>query len=450
MSTKEWLERTNGGWTATRSSALKSVDNALADYHINPSPKNKEVLKARLGAWIKNLGDSWKTDDRNKNHAVENLLDQLDGNTNVLRPAEQRAVAFVRDAGDGHSALLTQLFGGQKLILRGEYLKALRTTKFDLGRNVALTGYDIAQLTPGAMARAKDIAQSTSAAMARAREFVKSIVPPEHHSTVFDLLSAHMPTFMTDLAKSMTPFLGVATSALSTAVSMAKVGRDEYRVYRASECQSRALCVKDPALAIRGLLTILERECEREWDQLKINGAAFATKLTLTLTGVGGAIASPITGLTETFAKLVLYLQELVVDLDEANKGNEMMALRTSVDPKVPPRPNIGSNVLEECPLLAAYLICCAPTSAMLSVVFKDFSQRGWLDKLEYEVQKCLVPLREQAGRVVREHRFIIEKLYRHPGCLEVNKAMLKDMEKRVGLADRRGDFSGRGPSAAT
>jgi hypothetical protein len=57
MSLKTWMDQTNAGIFSVRSGTLKSVDQALGQYHTSSkSPADSERLQKALTAWITEKG----------------------------------------------------------------------------------------------------------------------------------------------------------------------------------------------------------------------------------------------------------------------------------------------------------------------------------------------------------------------------------------------------------
>ncbi len=79
MSYDRWMKYTYGGVTSIRSSELKAIDAALNRYQTAKNPANLDVLRKSIVGWIQKKGPGWKSSDRNKYHAVDDLYKQSMG-----------------------------------------------------------------------------------------------------------------------------------------------------------------------------------------------------------------------------------------------------------------------------------------------------------------------------------------------------------------------------------
>jgi hypothetical protein len=96
-------------------------------------------------------------------------------------------------------------------------------------------------------------------------------------------------------------------------------------------------------------------------------------------------------------------------------------------------------TIFQTCPLVGAYYVCCAPTSALVNQIYERWWQAEWRGDVERAVVKHLEPIRARARHVIREHRFVINELNRHPGVLMRNDAELEAMKKRMGKTGMEG-----------
>jgi hypothetical protein len=106
----------------------------------------------------------------------------------------------------------------------------------------------------------------------------------------------------------------------------------------------------------------------------------------------------------------------------------------------------VDGSIFDVCPLIGAYLILCVPTSVMVNTVFDRLSEHGWRGDVERTVERHIVPLQDQARRVVQASRFEIVALKNFPGMLTRNEKKLKEMEERKGKTGMVGFGSGNMP----
>jgi hypothetical protein len=429
MTHAQWMKLTYGGLTSIRSSQLKKVDSCLAEYHKSKTPANLDALQKALVGWMQKEGAKWKSSVRNKYGAVADLYKQVMGLPGVAKTAEGIvALSHVRDEA---RAIVTELFRGKTLDWRPGILKKLATTKSTALNNLRSFESNVNGVSHGAVRQAAQggahalrgqVFGAPSGSSGLAESFYQTLVPADLLGEVTALMARELPTFMKDLAASLTPFVGVITSGAGTFANVCKTVRDQYRLEQARMHHERSLSMGEPDKAIEGLISILERERTAQGARTAIGAAEFTGKLAGTLAD-GGTVTNAAIGLAANLANLTLLVLEVVRDVKERKEANKLMSSPRGVDAKV----------FTASPILGAYLICCAPTSVLVNTVFERFFEQGWRGEVERTVAKHIKPLGVQARRVVMEHRFWIPALQNFPGMLTVNKKKLKEMEQRKG-----------------
>jgi hypothetical protein len=429
MTHGQWMKLTYGGLTSIRSSELKKVDSALAEYHKSKTPGSLDALRKALVGWMQKEGAKWQSSVRNKFGAVAALYKQVMDLPGVAKTGQDIvALSHVRDES---RAIVTELFRGKTLDWRPGILKKLTATKFSALKNVHSVESNVNGVSHGAVRHAAqggvhalraDMFGAHHGSSSPAETFCRTLIPVELVADVTALMARELPTFMKDLAVSLTPFLGVMASGAGTFVSACKTARDQYRLYEARVHQERSLSIAEPEKAIEGLIRILERERTAQGARTAIGAAAFSGKLAGVLAD-GGTVTNAAIGLAASLANLTLLVLEIVRDVGERKEANKLMASPRAVDAKV----------FVASPIVGAYLICCAPTSVLVNTVFDRFFEQGWRGEVERTVQKHIGPLQAQARRVVIEHRFWIPALQNFPGLLTANKKKLKEMAAKNG-----------------
>ncbi|WP_254512683.1 hypothetical protein [Anatilimnocola floriformis] len=440
MTHAQWLKLTNGGVMSIRSSELRKIDKALEAYEKFRYPPNLETLRSAIVGWMQKEGSKWKTSVRNRFHAVDDLYKQAFDLPGIPKTAaDMVAVSHLRDES---RAIVTDLFRGKSLEWRPGILQKLMSTKFSVAKNLRAVGVNVNDLTGGAVARGvASIPGAVGGAMGggsgHASWFAQNLIPPEFFAEVMQVIMSELPTFMKDLAASLTPFVGVIASGGGALASACKTARDQYRMHEARVHKERSLAVDEPARAMEGLLRILERERDANGARTAIGTAEFTGKLAGVLAD-GGTATNAAIGLAASAANLALLILEIVRDVQEKAAANKLMASPLGVN----------SQLFAASPVTGAYLICCAPTSVLVNTVFDRFFQSGWKGDVERTVQKHIAPLQEQARRVIHEHRFWINGLQNFPGVLSVNKKKLDEMAARKGKTNMVGFGSDNMPAA--
>jgi len=234
-------------------------------------------------------------------------------------------------------------------------------------------------------------------------------------------LARVMPDFMKELVASMVPFAGVAVTGATAVYNGIRTMDSQYDLYKTRMHQSRSLSTDEPAAAINALIRILERERNYNGLSASVSATAFAGKLAGVLAD-GGTATNAAIGLAANVVKLTNIIRVIVRDVLEKREANRrMQGMR------------VDSEIFDVCPLVGAYLILCVPTSVMVNTVFDRLGEHGWRGDVERTVQRHIVPLQDQARRVVQENRFEIVALKNYPGMVARNEKKLKEMEERKG-----------------
>lgn len=418
----QWMKLTDGGFTSIRSSELRKLDKALATYEKSKKPADLDLLRRALVGWMQAKGANWKTSVRNKRGAVENLYKQvMDLPGKAKTGADIVALSHLRNES---RAIVTDLFCGKSLEFRPGFLQKLAVSKKSAVLNVSGAARDARSLLKPAVKGGLQAAGNGGGRMSGMSidSFCKLIIPADLHTDVMAVIAKELPGFMTELAKAVTPFLGVITAGGGALKSEATAARDEYRRSQAQTHLQFSLSSGEPRMAIQACVRLLERELQSSGAAAAIDTTAFAGKVAGFFADAGTATNAAI-GLVSSAAKLTLLIFEITRDVMERNDANKLMNSLDIVSPKV----------FDVCPIVGAYLVCCAPTSVMVNTVFDRFFDHGWREDVEYTVEKHIGPLREQARRVIHAHRFWIPALQNFPGVLQVNKKKLKEMAAKQG-----------------
>lgn len=408
----QWMKLTDGGFASTRSSELRKIDNALAAYEKSKNPADLDALHRALVGWMQAKGANWKTSVRNKRKAVETLYSQV-----IDLPGKSKTgagVVALSHLRNESRAIITDLFRGKSLEFRPGFLQKLAVTKKSAAINVSGVAKNTYTLLKPEIKRGMPGMSVDS--------FCKLIIPADLYADVMAVIAKELPGFMTELAKSVTPFLGVITTGGGALKDAAMAARGAYRRSEAKTHLQFSLSSGEPRIAIQACIRILERELQSHGASAAIGTTATAGKVAGFFADAGTATNAAI-GLAASAAKLTILIFEITRDVMERNQANKLMNSLDVVSPKV----------FDVCPIVGAYLVCCAPTSVLVNTIFDRFFGRGWREDVEYTVETHIGPLREQARRVIQEHRFFIPALQNYPSVLQVNKKKLKEMAAKNG-----------------
>jgi hypothetical protein len=335
---------------------------------------------------------------------------------------------------DESRAIVTDLFKGKTLEWRPGLLAKLNTrTKADkltLNVSIGSTAKDVNTLVKVARGGSGLVGSGGlvgggggGSAADVVKNICKALIPEDIFAEAWSKLLAEVPGFVTEFAASITPFLGVIATGGSAMWNGIKLARGQYRIHDARDHLENSLSADEPKKAIEALIRILERERNNLAAKTAIDATAFGGKLASVLAD-GGTATNAAIGLAATTAKIAVFIHAFVRDFRERKAANRLMGSGVAID---------GAELFDASPVAGAYLICCVPTSVMVNSIFDRFYEHGWRGEVEYAVRKHIEPLREQARRVVNEHRFWIPALQNYPGMVEKNKKKLKEMMNRKG-----------------
>jgi hypothetical protein len=437
------MKLTDGGLLSIRSSQLKAVDAALKTYETKPNPTNKDAIMRALVRWFQKEGPNWKNSVRNKSNAVDTLHRQLLG----IGPEKTgEGMVAISHARDESRAIVHDLFQGQKLVYRSGFWNKLagHGTFGKIGARITVTGVvtNANTLSGGAIVRGVKSAPGairgaitgpTGGSMNVqvqsphiAERLLRDIIPPDIFRDVMAGLVEVLPSFMTEWAAACAPFAGVITSGAGVVGSAVITLRAAWRMREGTIHGERTLSVDEPDKAMQAIVLMLDRERTYAVTGLGVGIAAFGGKLAGVLAD-GGTATNAAIGLAQGVAKLTMLVSAIIIDVLEKNAANKIMI-----------GSRVGPELFSACPLMGAYLVCCAPTSVLVNTIFDGdkFYQPGMIDIVERAVKRHVQPMREAARRLASEHRMWIPALAHFPGMLERNKKKLKEMMKKKGKTD--------------
>ena len=416
MTVANWLKLTNTGVLSIRSSTLKGVDRALEQYQRTKSAAELESLRTALMAWIMAKGQAWKQDPRNRYNAVSDLYAQVMDVPGVKKTAE--GVVALSHLKNEERAALDDLFRGKKLVWRDGFSAKLANCKWGVRLNAPAVAKGAYTLAKGSSSSASSA--PGSGASGAAGKVIDALIPGEIRAEVLMEVGKIIPDFMKELTAAITPFMGALTALGGTVWNVKGALQNEYRREEAEEHLLQSLSVQNPEMAIHAMIRIIERERNANVFSASVSFGEFVGKLAGTLAD-GGTATNVAIGLAAGLAKLGNIVRIIVRDTLEKNAANAVMMKGPTV------------TAFETCPILGCYYVCCVPTSVLVNQIFDRWWKGGFRGEVEYSVTNQIAPLREQARRLIHEHRFLIRELQHYPGVLAPNKEELEKMAQKVG-----------------
>ena len=419
MSLKNWMERTNAGTFSVRSTKLKAIDQALAQYHAANNPQNLDRLRSAFMAWMTEKGAGWKTSERNKYGAVEEMSRDLMGGSNIKISFDEDLALGVLE--EEQEKALNNLFQGKRLVRRS-VIDQLWKQKCSL----TSTAYATAQVVPSSSSSGGKVMSAGKMALTPfvyAERTLDCLIPAELKPEVVSYLADIMSGFMKELAAAVTPFVGIISAGGSAFVSYGKALQAYVNKSLTHDHVDAGLSSGDPVAAMHAMMRIFERERNAQLYSAGVSTAELGGKLAGLLAD-GGTATNAAIGMSASLAKMVNIVRIIVRDTREKNDANRYISMVTNVGEL------LNAQVFQRCPILGAYYICCAPTVAVLNqiVTAQRFGQAGWKGAVEAGMVQHIDPLRLQARLLIKDYRFVIPELQHYPGVLSPNKDALKKM----------------------
>jgi hypothetical protein len=254
-------------------------------------------------------------------------------------------------------------------------------------------------------------------------KLVTQVVPPSAQAEVLKAVQLLVPSFQAQFAAAVVPLGGILIAAGTTLWNTGNAPHKQWGIVDSRMHRDRSLAGVEGLAAINALIRILERERNADIYSATVSVAELGGKIA-GLAIDGGMATNTAVGLAANIAKLLNIVRIVYRDVSEKNAANKLLQWGEG---------SIDISVVETCPLLGCYLICCLPTSALMALIVKRFGQTGWMDMAERTATHHIQPLREKARNVIKGHRFEITALARFPGLLTENEDEKRRMMENFG-----------------
>jgi hypothetical protein len=304
-----------------------------------------------------------------------------------------------------------------------QYKASASTNKFGIAGNTA--GAVVAGKTLKTMADGG----GQGATGALISKLVTQVVPPSAQVEVLKAVQVIVPSFHAQFAAAVVPLGGILIAAGTTLWNTGNALHKQYGIVQTRTHRDRSLAGVEGLAAIGALIRILERERNADIYSASVSVCELGGKIA-GLAIDGGMASNTAIGLAANIAKLLNIVRIVYRDVSEKNAANKLIQWGHG---------SIDISVVETCPLLGCYLICCLPTSALMALILKRFGQSGWMDVAERTATRHIDPLREKAREVIKNHRFEIQSLSRHAGVLGENEEEKLRMMQNIGQSGMTG-----------
>ncbi len=415
-----------------RSKYLRAVDKALKQYHQAPGQQNLAKLQIALEHWKESKGydligatPKWRLDARNGKKAIETLDMQVFGvpagsARGVLEDlAELPFYGIEAWAGD-HKArkamkkareqALAEMFAGKKVVVKkgmmGYALYKIRDHMKDAKSEIAAAPKQAAKA--GAEAAATPLMDEVQKQAMNLLKDAAAQFPEVAQEIVKDVLDA-VPTFVTDLALSMAPYLSLAKSGGQAIYNAGQAARSEYQWLKVDD-RIDGFDQGDPFAAVEAVKRLIERKRNQYARVAGIYAAdtgARAVGTVLDAAAHGAPAGHLLIGIPAAIAKtcalLTLYIFIVGRDYWEKYKVNNVLT---------DPTAKLSKVIFDTCPLLGCYYAAGATTSDILNFAVDDIGAPGW--NLDVEVMKKRIePIIGYARDAISDSRLEVEGLER-------------------------------------
>jgi hypothetical protein len=451
-----------------RSKYLRRVDNSLQQYEKTHSDADLQKLKLALHQWKMSKGydavggrPMWMLSDRNKRQAVETLDKQLFGipetiNQEVLNDLAELPFYGIEAWAEGQARVamkeareqaLAEMFSGRKVIVK----KALMGYAFDKIKRDASS----AKASAGAAASAAGktvtgpiMAEAKKQAMALV-EGVLGAYPFEVAQEVIAYITAEIPSFMTELAASIAPYLSLAKSGGQAIYNTAQAIRSEYQ-WVTSEDHMESFGKGDPYAAAAAIRRMIERKRNQYTRLAGIYGTDTAIRAAAVIADAAtygaptvSSVVNPLAAMGKSLALLSLQIFLVGRDFWERYKVNKVLVGANGAV--------LSKAIFDTCPLLGCYFVAGSTTSNIINFAVGDIGATGWKLDVEVMVREHIQPMIGYARDAISDARIEVSGMERSKAVVndttglnyinKFKKSMVSKVAARVPFIDDPNDY---------
>ncbi len=438
---QDWKAQTELGITKPRSKLFKAIDDRIEEYNKTPTPEKATQIRIALTRWMQNEGANWEADPRNKPPARP--ITALMGTLESMRlPLESKDVEILRAIANDRPARMRSMFAGHKLKLRlaltaekmGQAVTELRNEiksqgggnkteplkKF--GKQVGnqamdskTQAYNAYSVLHDVQTAKSDVGKTASAVGSMAIAPAKKMANAEMMSILNEFFGTQIQEVsqfaatvaretglqaaqqVADHVLSMLPLFSLVKDGSEALYFWASAVHKGYQRYQVSSGRD-VIALGDARRALEAVEHLLNRDIAFTATKAAICTASTGAHAAA-LAAKGADVAlSPAIGAAKAAANAARMIAKFAIEAREA-----MASRKFFVDPA-----GYTLDIFGKCPLIGAYMIDGSSDSDIIAMVWEEMGQPGWMDDIERMLPK-LHPIREQAGRLIRESPFVID-----------------------------------------
>ena len=375
MTYTRWMDDTLVVLSTSRDAELRAVDNALKSYWEAKDDAQRAALrpavKKALDGWKAKVGD-WSKSPHNRKGAVEILDLEVSAKAVAgLSPDEAKAWAVVEQH---HKEALAELFKDQKLVLK---------------RTTALGAVMAAHETFKAAAKAAehDLPAEDTQAETQTHDVFAAVL-----SDAKDELGDVVTSLMKDRA--YLKIMGQARGPWGDLVMGWKDAAKAWWTTRKVATAKGAFAPGNPEKAFEAMVKKFDDDLHDEVFEASLGTVFGVGKLVAAPTGVAAVAITA----AQALVNVLIELAALADDAKDAAKANALIA-----------QGKLDADLFEASPLLAAYYLANADTSAVIFFA-RPFGVPGFVRETEEMVKKAR-PVLDKAKELILSERYEIPGL---------------------------------------
>lgn len=471
MRYETWKKMTDVSFKV-RSKYLRRVDNTLQQYEKTHLDSDLQKLKVALQQWKNSKGYDaaggrplWMMSDRNRQKAVETLDKQLFGipesiNQEVLNDlaelpfygieawAEGQARQAMKEA---REQALVEMFSGRQVVVKKALMGyAFEKMKRDAASAKASAGSAASAAGKAALAPVTGPlkAEAERQAMVLIQEVLGSY-PIEVAKEVIAYIMGEIPSFLTELAASIAPYLSLAKSGGQAIYNTAQAIKSEYQ-WVTSEDHLESFGAGDPNAAAAAVRRMIERKRNQYTRLATIYGTDTGIRAAAVIADAAtygaptvSSVVNPLAAMGKSLALLALQIFLVGRDYWEKWKVNKVLTDGSGA--------TLSKAIFDSCPLLGCYFVAGSTTSSIINFAVEDIGATGWKLDVDVMIREHVQPMIGYAREAISGARVEVSGLERSKAAVndttglnyinKFKKSMVTMVAARVPFVDDPNDY---------
>jgi hypothetical protein len=392
-----WLTETKLGTMKPRSSQLKAVDDAIAQYEKQRNETNLFKIKNTFEDWKRLKGAGWKTSDRNRGGAMARLEQELaksaDYRTHQLTGGrftmkELEALAYMASE---RKKVIANVFRDKEV--------TFRLSKESLNDSAARLQTKCEEAKKFLQGKSKSTLSPAETAQKKLTEMAKAMFDVDTLESA-GKIGGLVIDIIAKCGVSVAPVVGHIKDGYDLFTGWAKAAAALHEQYSVSNCHY-VIDTGAPAAAFQGVKACLVAQTKKEATSASIATTSFALKTGLAFAD-GGAISGPVVGAANAMASLSLQLYYLSTEYRATKAINQALS-----------DGRLDVTLFRTYPLMGAYLMVSATFSDLIPI--ENFGTPGWMDYVENLKKRSFDGIYDSAAGLIKDSPWEIKGLPKRP-----------------------------------